>query len=74
MDKEPSFEEALERLDTIIETLNKGGLKLDESIALFEEGVKLTDICNQRLNEAELKVTQLYTPFEQETESESESD
>ena len=73
MDEEPSFEEALERLDSIIETLQKGGLKLDESLALFEEGMKLAETCNLRLNEAELRITRLYSPLQQKTD-ESESD
>ena len=73
MDEGPSFEEALERLDSIIETLQKGGLKLDESLALFEEGTKLAETCNLRLNEAELRITRLYSPLQQKTD-ESESD
>ena len=73
MDEEPSFEEALERLDSIIETLQKGGLKLDESLALFEEGMKLAETCNLRLNEAELRITRLYSTLQQKTD-ESESD
>jgi exodeoxyribonuclease VII small subunit len=74
MNKEPSFEEALERLDKIIDTLEKGGLKLEEAIALFEEGIELANICNQRLNAAELKITQLYSPFEKESGNGVESE
>ncbi len=70
MDDGLSFEEALARLEKITQTLEQGGLKLDESLALFEEGVQLARICNERLNSAELKVNQLYTLVDQDEESE----
>lgn len=70
MDDGLSFEEALARLEKITQTLEQGGLKLDESLALFEEGVQLARICNERLNSSELKVNQLYTLVDQDEESE----
>lgn len=73
MDEQLSFEEALTRLEKITQTLEGGGLKLEEAIALFEEGMKLAKICNERLNAAELKISQLQTPFEQGLESKDES-
>jgi exodeoxyribonuclease VII small subunit len=74
MKKELPLEEALERLDQIVKAMEEGGLKLEESIRLFEEGIELVKLCNQRLNAAELKVNQLYAPLETETEDEDESD
>ena len=73
MDEQLSFEEALSRLDKIVQALEAGGLKLEEALALFEEGMELAKICNERLNSAELKISQLQTAYEQELESKGES-
>jgi len=73
MDERLSFEEALSRLDKIVQTLEAGGLTLEEAIALFEEGMGLAKICSERLDAAELKITQLQTAFEQKLESEDEA-
>ena len=53
------FEEAYQELTTIIDQLESGSLTLDESMALFERGRKLALICEDQLNTAELKVSQL---------------
>lgn len=50
------FEKKLGRLEEIVEKMEKGDLALEESLKLFEEGVKLSRECHQRLNEAETKV------------------
>lgn len=68
-----SFEEALNRLEKIVQTLEAGGLTLEEAISLFEEGMQLAKICNERLNAAELKITQLQTAFDEEIENKGES-
>jgi len=73
MDERLSFEEALNRLDKIVQTLEAGGLTLEEAIALFEEGMGLARICSERLDAAELKITQLQTAFEQKLESDGEA-
>lgn len=73
MDERLSFEEALNRLDKIVQALEAGGLTLEESIALFEEGMGLARICSEHLDAAELKVSQLQTAFEQKLESEGEA-
>lgn len=54
--KEASFEEALEALERIVERLETGDLPLEESLALFEEGVQLTRVCSDRLQAAEKKI------------------
>lgn len=51
-----SFEEALERLNEIVLSLEKGEIKLEDSISLFEEGVKLSRFCKEVLKEAADKV------------------
>jgi exodeoxyribonuclease VII small subunit len=53
---EKKFEVALARLEEIVTELESGELGLEQSLKLFEEGVKLARICNARLEEAERKV------------------
>lgn len=53
---EPKFETALGRLEDIVSKMEEGGLGLDESLKLFEEGVKLSKTLHKRLTEAEKKV------------------
>ena len=52
----PTFEEAMQQLEQLVESMEKGELSLDASLEAFEEGVKLTRICQQALKEAEQKV------------------
>ena len=73
MAEELSFEEGLNRLEKIVQTLETGGLSLEEAISLFEEGMQLARICNQRLDAAELKISQLQTAFEKEMEDKGDS-
>jgi exodeoxyribonuclease VII small subunit len=53
---EQSFEKALSELEGIVEKLEKGGLALDESLALFEKGVKLSRFLRGELEKAEKKI------------------
>lgn len=53
------FEKKLSRLEEIVQKMEKGELALEESLKLFEEGVKLSRDCHQRLSEAETKVKKL---------------
>ncbi len=57
--KEPSFEEALKALEGIVSRLESGEANLDESIRLFEEGMRLSAICQKRLDEADRKIETL---------------
>jgi exodeoxyribonuclease VII small subunit len=52
----PKFEECLQRLEEIVEKLEKGDIPLDQSLALFEEGMKLSHSCRSELEAAEGKV------------------
>ncbi|MCA2004749.1 MAG: exodeoxyribonuclease VII small subunit [Ignavibacterium sp.] len=54
-----SFEEKLKRLEQISELLESGDVQLEESINLFEEGIKLSKECLLILENAELKITKL---------------
>jgi exodeoxyribonuclease VII small subunit len=51
------FETALEKLDKIVQRLEDASLPLDEALELFEEGIKLSRFCSQKLDEAEKKVS-----------------
>lgn len=53
---EPSFEQALAELETLVESLERGELSLEESLKSFERGVELTRSCQQSLKAAEQKV------------------
>lgn len=50
------FEDCLKRLEEIVERLEKGDLSLEESLALFEEGMKLSNSCRGELDQAEGKI------------------
>ena len=54
-----NFEELIEKLETITNKLENDKLSLDESVALFEEGMKVSKKCNTKLEEAEKKITML---------------
>lgn len=54
-----SFEDKLKRLEQISEMLESGDVQLEESISIFEEGIKLSKECLTILENAELKITQL---------------
>jgi exodeoxyribonuclease VII small subunit len=56
MSQELKFEEALARLEEIVRSLEQGETSLEETLLLFEEGVKLARFCNQKLDEAEAKI------------------
>ena len=50
------FEDCLKRLEEIVDQLEKGDLPLEQSLALFEEGMKLSNSCRSELEQAEGKV------------------
>ena len=54
-----TYEQAMARLEEIVEKLDDGSLPLDESIKLFEESTKLASFCNTSLEKAKLKITEL---------------
>ncbi len=70
--KKLSFEQAMDRLEEIVRTLESGEGTLDESMALFEEGSRLAAQCSGMLDKAEQKVTQLAGDGETEIPFEGE--
>ena len=55
----PKFEAALQRLEQIVQRLEKGELPLEESLVLYEEGIGLSRLCHAKLEEAEGKIEML---------------
>ena len=53
------FEEALKRLETIVESMEAQDLPLETLLARYAEGTQLSQVCQAKLNEAELKIQQL---------------
>jgi len=72
--KKEKFEEAFSKLEEIVRKLESGNMSLEESLKAFEEGVRLSRICSERLDEAERRVEILVDgekgitkPFEDKT-------
>ena len=53
---EMNFENAIARLEQIVRALESGSAPLDESLSLFEEGVRLVKLCNEKLDSAESRI------------------
>jgi exodeoxyribonuclease VII small subunit len=66
--KEKSFEDSLKRLQEISELLESDTITLEESIALYEEGIILSKSCYDILDKAELKITELKKQIEDKIE------
>jgi len=64
--KNKNFEESLNRLQQISDMLESDDISLEDSIKLYEEGMKLSKICYSSLEKAELKVEQLNKDLENE--------
>ena len=56
---QPTFEQALQQLEQIVQKLEKGELPLEESLALYEDGIRLSRLCHGKLEEAEGKIAML---------------
>lgn len=65
----PAFEEALEKLEAIVEKLSDQNISLEKSVELYEEGLRLSKICTETLEQATLKIEQI----DQSTKSQKES-
>ena len=57
--KNPPFEEALQKLEGIVEAMESDDLPLETLLGKYEEGAKLVKVCQEKLAEAELKIQQL---------------
>jgi exodeoxyribonuclease VII small subunit len=70
-EKEKKFEAALGELEEIVVKLESTDLPLEDSLELFEKGIKLSRICTKKLSEAEKKVDQLLKEIEKDTSKET---
>ncbi len=58
-DETPRFEEALKKLEEVVQKLERGELPLEDSLACYEEGIKLSRLCHAKLEEAERRIETL---------------
>ena len=66
------FEESIKELEKIVARLEKGDIGLEESLDLFEKGIKLSKACNEMLDKAEKKVSVLINGEKQDFIQEGE--
>ncbi len=66
MPAEKKFETALKELEEIVAKLESPDLPLEESLALFQKGIKLSKVCAKQLSEAEKKVNVLLSELSKE--------
>lgn len=57
--KQLTFEKAMEQLEKVVASLESGGLSLEKSLKQFEQGMKLSQYCSEKLDETEKKITLL---------------
>lgn len=60
MKKNMTFEEAMERLDSIVAELDAGETPLEKSLSLYGEGAELLSFCEKKLGDAKLKIETLF--------------
>ena len=58
-EKELAFEEAMERLETIVSKLERGDLALDDSLEAFEKGASYVELCQKKLVSAEMRIEKI---------------
>lgn len=68
MNKEKTFEESMQRLNELVSILEKNETPLDETVASFEEGLKLVQELQQKLKSYEMKVSELMKASDQHAE------
>ena len=59
MSDEIKYEQALNRIEEIVTALENNDVSLDKALALFEEGTKLTAVCNKKIEAAKAKITEI---------------
>jgi exodeoxyribonuclease VII small subunit len=65
-----SFESSLKRLEEIVDSLEAGKVSLDEAVELYEEGIRLSRECAERLKATELKIRKLAKSADEDLEHE----
>ncbi|WP_100331520.1 exodeoxyribonuclease VII small subunit [Bacillus xiapuensis] len=59
--KELSFEEAMDKLESIVTKLEEGDVALEEALSYYQEGIKLSAFCHEKLTHAENQLAKLMT-------------
>ena len=59
MNEDMNYSKAVERLEEIVQSLERGGIPLDETLKLYEEGAMLLEFCQQELASAEGKLNEM---------------
>ena len=59
MNEDMNYSKAIERLEEIVQSLERGGIPLDETLKLYEEGAMLLEFCQQELASAEGKLNEM---------------
>ncbi len=72
MPAEKKFETALQELEEIVAKLESPDLPLEESLSLFEKGIKLSKVCSKKLTEAEKKIDALLKELSKENPAETD--
>jgi exodeoxyribonuclease VII small subunit len=67
MEKELTFEQAMKRLEEIVNALENGSVSLDDSLKLFEEGIKLSKYCENELKNIENKASKILEDSKEKT-------
>ena len=65
----PKFEECLQRLEEVVNQLERGDVPLEQALKLFEEGVKHIKVCQGKLTEARGRVDELVKTLQEDGES-----
>ncbi|MCM3586386.1 exodeoxyribonuclease VII small subunit [Mesobacillus maritimus] len=60
-EKELTFEEAMEKLEVIVEKLEEGDVPLEEAISFYKEGMELSKLCHNKLKHVEGQLTKILT-------------
>ena len=58
-----TFEEAMNELEKLVESLDKGDISLDQAISAYDKGSQLKDLCQKKLNEAKMKVETIQSSY-----------
>ena len=66
--KKTTYEENIKKLEEVTNKIESGELPLEQTISLFEEGMKMAKECQQFLDQAELKINKLINGEEEKTE------
>lgn len=72
MTKSISFEKSIKELEEIVSLLEKGDLTLDDSLKQFEKGISIARTCQEKLSQAEQKITTLANPLTNKDDNNNE--